>query len=181
VARSLPVRLLLDGGLPQDGNKHRRIVSLAADRGAQVRAARAGLLLRVGGELRLSVLAAAQRDTDPGSDPNLRATVMTASYRGRAVFLPADAESEVTAGLTLPDVDVMKVAHHGSADENLPALLERLRPEAAVIEVGKHNRFGHPRPATLAALRAAGVTIHRTDREGDVTAVAAADGGFRFP
>ena len=106
---------------------------------------------------------------------------MTASYRGREVFLPADAESEVTGGLALPDVDVLKVAHHGSADEGLPALLARLRPEMAVIEVGEHNRFGHPRPATLAALRAAGVAIRRTDRDGDVTAVAAQDGGFRFP
>ena len=84
------------------------------------------------------------------------------------MFLPADAESEVTGGLPVPDVDVLKVAHHGSADEGLPQLLERLRPEVAVIEVGAHNRFGHPHPDTLSALRAAGVSVRRTDEEGDV-------------
>ena len=81
---------------------------------------------------------------------------MTASYGNLDVFLPADAESEVTGALALPDVDVMKVAHHGSEDPGLPELLERLRPEVAVIEVGRGNRFGHPHPATLAALRSRG-------------------------
>jgi competence protein ComEC len=93
---------------------------------------------------------------------------MTAAYGNEDVFLPADAESEVTGTLALPDVDVMKVAHHGSADPGLADLLTRLRPEVAVIEVGRGNRFGHPHPATLAALRRAGVVVHRTDEEGDV-------------
>jgi competence protein ComEC len=48
-------------------------------------------------------------------------------------------------------------------------LLERLRPRIAVIEVGAHNPFGHPHPSTLAALRAAGPTVLRTDRDGDVS------------
>ena len=167
VMQSFPVRLLLDGGLPQDGADHRRIVSLARDGGATIRRARAGQRFRVGPLLRLRVMAAAE-GADVEIDPNLRATVMTASYGGLDVFLPADAESEVTAGLALPDVEVLKVAHHGSADEGLPALLERLRPEVAVIEVGAHNRFGHPHPTTLAALRAASATVRRTDEEGDI-------------
>jgi competence protein ComEC len=169
VLEELPVRMLLDGGLWLDGPEHRRIVLLARAHGAQVRVARAGQLFRIGAALRLRVLSAATRDSDPGTDPNLRATVITASYGGRDVFLPADAESEVTAALALPDVDVLKVAHHGSADPGLPALLSRLRPEVAVIEVGAHNRFGHPHPTTLAALQTAGAQVHRTDRAGDVS------------
>jgi len=169
VLEELPVRMLLDGGLPLDGPDHRHIVSLARSHGAQVRAARAGQRFRIGQELRLQVMAAVERDTEPGTDPNLRATVMIATYRGDDVFLPADAESDVTGGLALPVVDVMKVAHHGSEDPGLPDLLRRLQPELALIEVGRHNRFGHPHPATLAALRAAGVAVHRTDQSGDVS------------
>ena len=40
---------------------------------------------------------------------------------------------------------------------------------AAVIPVGAHNRYGHPHPATVAALRAAVPRVYRTDRDGDVT------------
>jgi competence protein ComEC len=62
----------------------------------------------------------------------------------------------------------MKVPHHGSEDPSLPQLLERLRPQLAAIEVGV-NTYGHPAPATLAALERAGVRVYRTDRHGTVT------------
>jgi competence protein ComEC len=84
------------------------------------------------------------------------------------MLLTADAESPVTLPLDLPTVDVLKVAHHGSADPGLPALLERLRPSIAAIEVGRHNSYGHPAPTTLAALRAVVPTIRRTDLDGTV-------------
>ena len=85
-----------------------------------------------------------------------------------SLLLTADAESDVTAPLDLAPVDVLKVAHHGSADPGLPALLARLHPQVAAIEVGRHNTYGHPAPATLAALRRAVPTVIRTDRDGTV-------------
>ena len=84
------------------------------------------------------------------------------------LLLPADAESNVTAALPLPHVDALKVAHHGSADPGLPALLTRTRPEFAAIEVGRDNTYGHPTASTLAALRAAVPRVVRTDRDGTV-------------
>ena len=84
------------------------------------------------------------------------------------LLLSADAESEALAPLDLPDVDAMKVPHHGSADPGLPKLLERLRPEVAAIEVGKDNTYGHPTASTLRALRGAGARTYRTDRHGTV-------------
>jgi competence protein ComEC len=69
--------------------------------------------------------------------------------------------------LDLPDVEALKVAHHGSADEGLPSLLERTRPEFAAIEVGRENTYGHPAPSTLDALRAVD-HVYRTDTDGTV-------------
>ena len=60
------------------------------------------------------------------------------------------------------------MSHHGSADPGLPSLLATLRPRAAVIEVGRHNPYGHPAPSTLAALAASGTRVLRTDRDGTV-------------
>ena len=37
-----------------------------------------------------------------------------------------------------------------------------------VIEVGAHNRYGHPAPSTLVALAHAVPKVLRTDRDGDV-------------
>jgi competence protein ComEC len=86
------------------------------------------------------------------------------------VLLTADAESHVTAPLRPPRAEVLKVAHHGSADPLLPQLLDRVRPRLAVVSVGKYNGYGHPAPSTLAALEAvSGLRIYRTDRDGRVT------------
>ena len=102
-----------------------------------------------------------------GEDPNRRAIVAIAQLGRLRVFLPADAESDVTSALDLPAVDVLKVAHHGSADPGLESLLARLRPRIAVIEVGPRNPYGHPAPPTLAALRVV-PHVYRTDRDGTV-------------
>jgi competence protein ComEC len=153
-------------------------VALAGSRGARVVPAAAGQRFRVGDALRLDVLAPpAAQEPRPGDDPNARAVVLHVSYRALDVLLPADAESDATAGLALPRAEVLKVAHHGSEDEGIRGLLERVRPVAAVIPVGAANRFGHPHPATVAALRAAVPRVLRTDRDGDV-AVTLARGGL---
>ncbi len=98
------------------------------------------------------------------------------SSGGFRLLLSADAESEALLPLALPDVDAMKVPHHGSSDPGLPEVLARLRPELAAIEVGV-NTYGHPAPSTLAALRRAGVATYRTDRDGTVTLSVDAAGG----
>jgi competence protein ComEC len=103
----------------------------------------------------------------PEGDANDRAVVALVQLGDFDLFLPADAESNVTAALRLPRVDALKVAHHGSADEGLPALLERLKPGFAAIEVGRGNSYGHPAPSTLAALSGVGHLV-RTDRDGTV-------------
>ena len=94
--------------------------------------------------------------------------VALASVGDFDVLLAADAESDVTGSLPLPDVEVLKVAHHGSDDPGLPALLARTRPELAAIEVGRGNTYGHPTPATLAALKRgrAARRPHRPRRHG---------------
>jgi competence protein ComEC len=92
------------------------------------------------------------------------------------LLLSADAESEALGPLDLPDVDAIKVPHHGSADPGLPKVLERLRPEVAAIEVGEHNTYGHPAPSTLGALRRARVRTYRTDRDGTVRLTVTGDG-----
>ena len=88
------------------------------------------------------------------------------SAGGFELFLSGDAESEALSSQPLPDVEAMKVSHHGSKDPGLPAVLARLRPQVAGIEVGEGNTYGHPAPETLAALRGAGVRVYRTDRDG---------------
>jgi competence protein ComEC len=104
----------------------------------------------------------------PGGDPNDRAVVAVATAYGASALLTADAESPVLARLDVGPVDVLKVSHHGSADAGLPALLQRLRPRVALVEVGRHNTYGHPTATTMQALASVVPSVRRTDLDGTV-------------
>jgi competence protein ComEC len=73
-------------------------------------------------------------------------------------------------------VDVLKVAHHGSAKQD-PGLITALRPRLALVSVGRNNRYGHPAGSTLRLLRSLGTTVVRTDQQGDL-AVLSLDGSL---
>ena len=70
--------------------------------------------------------------------------------------------------------DVYKVAHHGSNTATSQAFLDAVHPTYAVISAGEGNSYGHPHAEVLNRLRAAGVSVFRTDEQG--TIVAASDG-----
>ncbi|WP_156721835.1 ComEC/Rec2 family competence protein [Streptomyces apocyni] len=76
----------------------------------------------------------------------------------------------ITPGLG--PVDVLKVAHHGSAYQD-PELLRRIRPRLALISCGADNSYGHPAPSTLTALHAQGTAVLRTDTDGAVAVTGA--------
>lgn len=63
-----------------------------------------------------------------------------------------------------PPYDVVKVAHHGSADQ-APPLYERIRAGVAIFSVGE-NTYGHPRQETLDLMTDLGARVLRTDRSG---------------
>ena len=75
------------------------------------------------------------------------------------------AQEMLMAANSLDTVDVVKVAHHGSADQNA-ALYERLRAVVGVIGVGADNGYGHPTQRLLDILARAGTRAERTDRSG---------------
>lgn len=69
---------------------------------------------------------------------------------------------------------VVKVAHHGSADQDA-GLYAAASPTLALLTVGD-NDYGHPREETLATLRAAGAHIARTDLQGQLLVSLGDDG-----
>lgn len=74
-------------------------------------------------------------------------------------------ESMLPLGHTLAST-VIKVPHHGSRTSLSEAFLRSIHPQYAIISVGRKNSYGHPHPATIAAL---GTTVtYRTDRDGAI-------------
>ncbi len=108
----------------------------------------------------------------PDDDPNDASIVLLVRMAGLTVLLLGDLEPAAQRELLalhpdLPPVDVLKVAHHGSAYQD-PELMRRLRPRLALVSAGVGNPYGHPAPRTLAALRSEGTTTLRTDTDGSI-------------
>jgi beta-lactamase superfamily II metal-dependent hydrolase len=86
------------------------------------------------------------------------------------VLFMGDATDQQVADLLLAPASlgarVYVPPHHGAATAHAAALVEAVRPEAALLSVGASNRYGHPAPETIAALSR--VPVYRTDRHGTV-------------
>ncbi|MET9345863.1 ComEC/Rec2 family competence protein [Streptomyces termitum] len=104
-------------------------------------------------------------------------TLLVRARGGVSVLLPGDLEPPAQRALwrahpELGAVDVLKVAHHGSAHQD-PGLAAVVRPRLALVSAGRDNPYGHPAPRTLAALRAGGARVLSTDRDGAIAVVGA--------
>lgn len=164
---------LLTGRFPIDrllyARLGRRLRAAAAAAGAAPARIAAGDTIR-SGRLRLSVLWPPPELLDrplAGTDPNAQALVFLARWGQFSMLLTADAEAG-EAPIDPGPVDVLKLAHHGSEDPGLGALLDRTSPRLAVISVGADNPYGHPAPSVLAELARHGVQTLRTDRHGTI-------------
>lgn len=110
-----------------------------------------------------------------GSVPNNSSLVLDVEADGLRLLLLADAEREEAAQVRqelgrLDDrrpFDLVKVAHHGSANADR-ALLVTSGARAFAISVGADNDYGHPAPSMLGLLASTGAPVYRTDRDGDL-------------
>ena len=90
--------------------------------------------------------------------------------------LDEKAQDAILADGALPRIDVVKVAHHGSADQST-RLYGLIHARLGLISCGLDNSYGHPTAKLLGLLHAAGTLPARTDLEGTVL-VTAHDGAL---
>lgn len=165
VAAALPVGALLDPEVRPDSRALADVRAVLAGRGVPTVALQAGDTFAVG-PWRVDVLHAGAGRAYAGRNDG--ALVVRATVGRVSVILPADAESNVTGHLGLGPATVLRIAHHGSADRGLPALLARVRPAVVVVSDGGDNPYGHPTAQALGAAVEAGAGVLRTDRDGTV-------------
>jgi competence protein ComEC len=180
VLRRYEVGLFVDGGRPLHGEPHHQVLTAAQrEPGARVTAARAGEVIPLGHGAELEILFPAADDIAralPDGDINNASVVALLRYGRFSALLTGDAEAPIEALLAdrgrLGPVDVLKVGHHGSDSGTTDAFLAVVQPSVAVISAGLDNQYGHPHRSTLENLeQVPGLTVYRTDREGDVEVV----------
>lgn len=65
--------------------------------------------------------------------------------------------------------NILKVGHHGSKTSSTSEFINAVKPQIAVIGVGKNNKFGHPNDGVLQRLNDLNCKIFRTDINGEIS------------
>ncbi|MDN4481420.1 ComEC/Rec2 family competence protein [Demequina muriae] len=143
--------------------------SALAGAGVPVEVPRPGRQEQVG---RVALTVLSEAHADPGEDGNDASVIVHAAAGETTLLALGDLERRGQQGLLTQlsggvAVDVVKVAHHGSADQ-LPALAARIDAVVAVVTVGLDNRHGHPTDEALELYGAGAEALLRTDLCGDV-------------
>ena len=85
--------------------------------------------------------------------------------------IPANVEKDLYTKYGKIKVDVLKVAHHGSAYSSSVTFFEMVHPVIAMIGVGEHNLYGHPTKIVLKRLQERKICILRTDEDGSFSII----------
>ncbi|MBW5444955.1 DUF4131 domain-containing protein [Cohnella sp. CFH 77786] len=194
VLKSVPVGAVIWNGTWKRSPGADRLFREAERRGIPVYAAKSGMKWKPDNSSEIEVLFPDPETDRGGSVPpaelpaplpvldkqNESSVVLMLTVYGRRFLLTGDVETRGETDIVREareagmlrrrdtHVDVMKAAHHGSKTSTSPDWLAWWKPSEAVISVGRRNPYGHPHPAVVARLAGAGLTVLRTDRDGEV-------------
>jgi len=101
--------------------------------------------------------------------------VIKLNFGGTSYLLTGDAEELSEQEMLAMDfdvsADVLKLGHHGSSSSSSVEFLNAVKPDFAVISVGKDNDYGHPHMETMLKLRDRNIPVYRTDENGTIISV----------
>lgn len=103
------------------------------------------------------------------NDLNLSSIVIRMTYGEQSFLFMGDAEEENEKMRSWPQTNVLKVGHHGSNSSTSQEFLNQVKPQIAIIPVGKENKYGHPKQTTVDKLNNMQVEMYRTDEKGTIT------------
>ena len=101
-------------------------------------------------------------------DTNDSSIVLQISFENTKYLFTGDLTSNVESEINWQDIDVLKVAHHGSRYSTSKAFLEVVKPEIAIISDGPNNDYDHPHKELLKRLKDIKAEIYRTDLYGTI-------------
>lgn len=108
------------------------------------------------------------------SNTNDGAVVAVLRYGSNSFLLTGDISQSVENYLAQKfgsniDIDVLKLAHHGSNTSSSDYFLQTTSPDWAVISAEKDSRYGHPHEEVLERLEAQEISYINTADEGTIT------------
>lgn len=174
VLKRIRVEKYFDNGLEDDHGFLEKLRAIAVARGIEYKALRAGMEVPLQNGSSIIVIHPSNRflAENRNSDDNESSLVLMFETEAKTFLFTADIEKTAEEYLLKRGVnlkaDVLKVAHHGSNTSSKAVFLEAVSPEAAVISVGKFNRFRFPSKKVLKRLEKKGIKVYSTGKNGEI-------------
>ena len=106
---------------------------------------------------------------DYGNENDNSSVIYTKLNNNKFLFMgdaSSTTEKDILDKYDLPEIDVLKVGHHGSKTSSSEEFINEIKPEYSIISVGKNNHYGHPNKEVLNDLNDS--KIYRTDQDGSI-------------
>ena len=161
-----PVKTLIIGEGEFTG-LFKEIIEVARQEGTEIIRAKTGDILTCGNQTYTFLQPKAK-----GIDNNEDSLVMTLEINDLTVLLTGDigfdVESDILNVYSLEQLDIYKVAHHGSKYSNSKAFLETLNPTYAIVSAGRNNIYGHPSQELIEILNDLQIPLLSTQDYGSI-------------
>ena len=171
VVKNFSVGKALLGHMPAEDPELNELLEVLKLRSIEPEGLASGDRIEIGG-VQLDILHPGPAGMGAVSDNN-SSIVLRLAYGSRSILLTGDVEVDGEGALLRsPELlrsDVVKVPHHGSKTSSTPAFVEAVRPEYAIISVGRDSIFGHPHREVVDRWRNAGSQLLITGHEGMIT------------
>ena len=163
----------------EPSNQYRLMIEkIAKDKNICIEYLGAGDKISFESDLEIEMLAPFPDQTE-SDDTNELSLVCHVSYGDFSALFTGDSTDQ--NNINYPsNIDILKVAHHGSKTSTSEAFLEHTNPKYAVISVGKDNSYNHPSDIVITRLLKNHTNILRTDRHGDIRFKIKKDGSIRY-
>ena len=127
------------------------------------------VILKKGDKVKIlgDTLAEVLSDSENSEEENDNSMVLLINHRGFKTLFTGDISENVERKINR-DIDILKVAHHGSKTSTSKEFLENTSPKFALISAGVNNSYGHPHEEVLQNLEKHGIIYYVTARDGQV-------------
>ena len=172
VARNFAVREAFFARMPVSDTEYAELDGVIKKRRIAVSRLSRGDLISIGG-VDVEVLFPENDDSPNAVSDNNHSLVLRLVYGSRAFLLTGDVERKAeNAMLSTPEylaADVIKVPHHGSHTSSTQQFIDAVRPQIAVISVGRRSRFGHPHKDVVERWENSGANVLTTGENGTIS------------
>ena len=158
------------------GKQYEKFIEIVKKKNIKVNVVEAGQKINIERNLFFDVLWPCIDNMISENAINNNSLVCKLKYKNFSMLFTGDIEeiaekailAKYSKNKNILKADVLKVAHHGSKTSSTIDFLKAVKPNYAVIGVGKDNNFGHPSDITIQNLKDMGVKIYRTDEIGEI-------------